>query len=86
MLEEFVRDDDAQSWFFDAQTGSISNRENPTYKLDTQNGWLYVADMSCKEKPKGFPQTPRKWFYEVEGALTSVTDGVKTMAGIWGQP
>ena len=34
MLEQFVRDDDAQSWFYNAQDGSISNRANPDYKLD----------------------------------------------------
>lgn len=55
MLEEFVKDDDAQSWFYNAQEGSLYNKANPDYRLDTQNGWLYVADMSCKEKPKGFP-------------------------------
>jgi hypothetical protein len=86
MLEEFVRDDDAQSWFYNAQDSSISNRANPSYKLDTQNGWLYVADLSCNKKPEGFPKSARKWFYEAGGALTTVTDGVKTMAGIWGQP
>jgi hypothetical protein len=86
MLEEFVRDDDAQSWFYNAQDGTIHNRANPDYMLDSQNGWLYVADMTCAKKPEGFPTTPRKWFYEVGGALTTVTDGVKTMAGIWGQP
>jgi hypothetical protein len=42
--------------------------------------------MTCQKKPVGFPKTARKWFYEAEGALTTVTDGVKTQAGIWGQP
>lgn len=86
MLEEFVRDDDAQSWFYNAQDSTISNRANPDYKLDSKNGWLYVADFSCKEKPADFPKKARKWWYDVDGALTTITDGVKTMAGIWGQP
>jgi len=86
MLEQFVKDDDAQSWFYDAQTGTIHNRANPEYKLDSKDGWLYTADFSCKSKPADFPKKPRKWFYESNGSLTTVTDGIKTMAGIWGQP
>ena len=35
MLEEFVRDDEAQSWFFNAQEGSLYNKANPDYRLDT---------------------------------------------------
>jgi hypothetical protein len=65
----------------------LTNKANPEYRLDDWDGYLYLANQQCKAgKPKGFPTTARKWYFDREGALTSVVDGVKKQAGIWGQP
>jgi hypothetical protein len=87
MLEEKVLDDENQQWFYNGVEGSITNKANPDYKLDDWDGYLYLANLQCKaNKPKGFPTSARKWYYDQESSFTSVVDGVKKQIGIWGQP
>ena len=65
-------------WYYNGVEGTLYNKANPKYRLDDWDGYLYLANLQCKAgKPKGFPTSPRKWYFDNDGALTSVVDGIK---------
>lgn len=44
ILEQWVKDDKAQQWYFDEAKGTLHNAANPSYTLDESQGWLMVAN------------------------------------------
>ena len=89
ILEQFVKGDESQEWYYSEEDGSIRNGANPDYRLDEHQGWLYIANMKA-DKAKvdaHFPTSPRRWLFEDKTQmLTSKIGPIKVSAAIWGQP
>lgn len=50
MLEDKVKDDPAQQWYYDQDDGTLHNKANPDYFLENDLGWVMVAKQKGGKK------------------------------------
>jgi FKBP-type peptidyl-prolyl cis-trans isomerase len=76
IVEHRVYDTKEQQWTYDEKTGSIHNLADPSFFLDFDYGWAFIADLTKKDTTsKHFPTEKRKWYFDpVKQELQTVLD------------